>query len=368
MPEIAVVITDDWELRGNGTGSVKKMQCEPTLAVMNVYEHLGIRTTFNIEVLQQLAFESYANVYPWIAEERDLWVFMVKEMVGRGFDIQLHLHPQWIGALYDGNIWHLPGKWDISTYPKNTIDKAVRDAIDYLESIVGGFSPASFRGGSWAIGPPAGPLFEILEQAGVQFDCSIVKGIHYNTENLKVDYRNLPSPYYPYYPDYNDPRRLGTRGHGLIEIPTQSVSPAELPTHWKSILRKLTPRRVARKVRQMKHNRMAAELTVQDPFGFLSGRGAHEDYILDIANYEEQGMLNSLLEIVIERGRNAKASGILPLVLQCHSKDLDTHRIRVIRRAISYLQRKHPDIQFFTMSDLAENKSRLVEPMSAPDL
>ena len=112
-----LVLTDDWELRGNGEGNVNELQVQPAKKLMSLYEKLGIKGTFNVEVMQQLAFERYSSEVR-IAKERDLWLSSVREMRDRGHDVQLHIHPQWFGAYREKGKWVLGSKWNIVDYSK----------------------------------------------------------------------------------------------------------------------------------------------------------------------------------------------------------------------------------------------------------
>lgn len=94
MSEIWLILTDDWELRGNGTGTVEDFQKKPALRLMDLYQSLGILSTFNLEVMQQIAFERYAEKSPTLRAGRDAWLETVQAMTTRGFDTQLHIHPQ----------------------------------------------------------------------------------------------------------------------------------------------------------------------------------------------------------------------------------------------------------------------------------
>jgi hypothetical protein len=98
VSKIWIVLTDDWALRRNGSGRVEQLQSKPASRLMDLYERLQIRATFNVELKQQLAFERYALDDAELPADRDAWITRVREMVARRFDVQLHLNPQWLGA------------------------------------------------------------------------------------------------------------------------------------------------------------------------------------------------------------------------------------------------------------------------------
>ena len=90
MPKIAILIEDDWELRGDGGGDVAAHQYVPARFLMDQAESLGIRVSFMVEVMQQLTFESWGETIPSFRSQAGVWRESVVEMIQRGFDVQLH--------------------------------------------------------------------------------------------------------------------------------------------------------------------------------------------------------------------------------------------------------------------------------------
>lgn len=54
MTRIDLVLTDDWELRGDGSGHMPTLQFDAMNRLMTIDERHGLRATFTVEVLQQL--------------------------------------------------------------------------------------------------------------------------------------------------------------------------------------------------------------------------------------------------------------------------------------------------------------------------
>lgn len=208
VKKIWIAIVDDWELSGDGFGNVINMQHRTALKLMDLYKRLGVYATFNLEVMQQLAFEKYADKYKEIKVQRDYWIKTVEIIRREGFDVQLHIHPQWHNAVYDGKYWKLDERWNITNYSGKLIENFIKSSVEYLRSNFLSCSPVSFRGCEWGICCPSYPLFEILESYGIKVDISIVNGLYFNNQHIKLDYTNLESPYLPYFPDYNDARKI----------------------------------------------------------------------------------------------------------------------------------------------------------------
>jgi len=359
--EIAIVLTDDWELRGNGSGDVETLQVRPAKRLMDLYEDLGVRSSFHVEVMQQLAFEEYASRYPHLARQRDLWTQAVESMLRRGFDVQLHLHPQWLGATYDGTWWKLGGTWHIADYSRQQIQDMIGRAVEYLNGIIKPARVVAFRGGSWGMGPPSRDVFETLVAHGIRIDVSITNGLYYNTAAIRLDYRNVDCPYVAYYPDVDDIRRKSDRDHGLIEIPTQSVPRSR--TLSTLLNAQVAPRRACEKgaeaVRRLLSRQRTPAHVVRNAFD-LAGEG-REDHILDFsAGYSSAGFIR-LTDICMRRALQNPTSPLRVLVFENHTKDLRKGwHFRRVADTVRHIRRRYPDVQFLTMPQVWARASELV--------
>ena len=54
MTTVHLALVDDWELSGNGSADIRRLQLEPMRRLVSIYNRLGIRGSFNAEVMQQL--------------------------------------------------------------------------------------------------------------------------------------------------------------------------------------------------------------------------------------------------------------------------------------------------------------------------
>ncbi|HEV7842565.1 MAG TPA: hypothetical protein VGO69_02660, partial [Pyrinomonadaceae bacterium] len=101
-PLIYLSLTDDWELRGNGAGDIEEIQFRPMRELVRIYNQYHVRSTFNVEVMQQLTFRKFEREFPELLQLADRWDEHVLDAFRQGHDIQLHLHPQWTKAGYIG--------------------------------------------------------------------------------------------------------------------------------------------------------------------------------------------------------------------------------------------------------------------------
>ena len=131
-PTIHLALVDDWELRGNGSGDVRELQFQPMRRLVSIYNRIGIRGSFNAEVMQQLTFRKHPQ-FNTLADE---WDQIVTETFRQGHDIQLHVHPQWHNAEYKDGEWNLSSDWSILNYPPEAARRMLADAKTYLEQLL----------------------------------------------------------------------------------------------------------------------------------------------------------------------------------------------------------------------------------------
>jgi hypothetical protein len=355
---IWIIVVDDWELRGDGSGSVIELQYENALKIMNLFENLGINMTFNVEVMQQLAFEKYSNDFEDLKKYKEYWLKTIRIMLERGFDIQLHIHPQWFNAIYDGENWKLDTRWNIADYPKKLIEFFIKSSLNYLEKNFNGLKPISFRGGAWGA-YPSSVLFKLLEKYGIKIDISMVNGLFSRSKNINLDYRNLESPYLPYYPDYDDVRKVSKKANKIIEIPTQSFI-----RDWKFKIKKASMLFFSIGS-EKKMNKKVSYSGIDSKADYIVKNKAKKDYIImDITNLDIFA-LKIGFDFLIKRAMNniTNSRKIVPLVLESHTKDLNDNQVQNIRKAIKYIMDKYRDVlRFATISEIYKNKD-LTEPI-----
>ncbi len=139
---IHLAFVDDWEVRGNGTGDPRVLQFEPMRELVKIFNEHGIRGSFNAEVMQQLTYRSQQERFPELKAIADEWEEVVTDSFRQGHDIQLHLHPQWMGASYEerGN-WKLGGDWSILNYPPQQMRAMLVSGKQYLETLLRRIDP-----------------------------------------------------------------------------------------------------------------------------------------------------------------------------------------------------------------------------------
>ena len=387
---IQVLLSDDWELRGDGSGNMRAIQFATVRELMDVYERHGVRGTFNVEVMQQLAHLRFGREHPELARLADEWEEVVREMYSRGHDVQLHVHVQWDTATYQDGAWRLADNWSIIEYPENVARRVLTSCQQYLQGLLRPLDPAyrcvAFRSGSWAIAPSRFML-KLLADMGIVFDMSLGDGIHYDLPMVRLDYRGLDEPFLPFYPDPADARRRASTPQPVVCVATHTFRVPGLRQEWLRLQARLLQRLAPSRYR----SRFAAPcdtpvrdrgcettnrrwVLVKEPAGELSrfkklwqrvirarARLSEPQHIIsDLSGLSYTYMRDMMADI--DRRARACSWANVPVIIENHTKDIGD--FQAIDRLLSDLGRRS-DVEFITARCLASNLQSGHYPLGA---
>jgi hypothetical protein len=221
-PSIFLAFTDDWELRGDGSGDMAVLQFEPMQKLLGIFDKHGVKNTFMAEMMQQLALRREQERYPELETLADKWDDHIRTAYASGHDVQLHLHAQWSDARYQNGNWALHGDWSILNYEPDAALEMIAAGKSYLENLIRPlnpkYSPTAFRASYLAIAPSPFMLGVLADQ-GITLDLSLAGGLRVNTRNIQFDYTDCEEDFLPFYPDMADARRLSDKVEPVICVP-----------------------------------------------------------------------------------------------------------------------------------------------------
>ncbi len=325
---IECVFTIDYEIYGNGEGSLRELVYEPAEQLMSLFNKWQVRFVPFIEVAELELIEK---------EKSDQDIDLVKNQIRvfhkEGFELGLHIHPQWYNSSYENGKWFLDyGEYNLCVLPKERIAKIIEKGITYLRETVGemNFTPVSYRAGNWLF-QPTKEMAEVLVQCGVRVDSSVFKGGVQHKHAL--DYRRSlkNGSFWKFQDDVN----VIDQGGGLLELPifTQMVPFWKMITTKRLGLQKKSSS-ASHVKRSGKLERIRDYLRLRYPLKFDFCRMTIEELI-------------SMLEKVIKEDEK-DPSIYRPLVAIGHTKDLED--FKVVDEFLSYLQSK--DIGIATFGDV----------------
>lgn len=215
---IECIFTIDYEIYGNGEGSLRELVYEPADRLMATFRKWNASFVCFVEVAELEMIEA-EGTDPAI----DLVKHQIRDFYREGFELGLHLHPQWYNARYEHGRWLLDySEYNLCTLLRARIVQIVDRSIAYFRDVLGvaDFTPLSFRAGNWLF-QPTRALANVLAERGIKVDSSVFKGGLRHEQ--KLDYRRaLRNGYYWTFADHTDvPDPKGA----LLELPihTQMV-------------------------------------------------------------------------------------------------------------------------------------------------
>lgn len=173
---MSIYLTLDYELfMGNYVGSVDRCLIKPTEKLMSILKQHNVKATFFVDasylyvlnqkksssIKLQKDFESIANQLLQIKKE--------------GHTIQLHIHPQWFFAEFDGFTWILDDKYyKLSDLPQNIVPRLFLETKIFLESLIKD-DVSAFRAGGYSI-QSYKEIADLFSLADIVVDSSVLPG------------------------------------------------------------------------------------------------------------------------------------------------------------------------------------------------
>lgn len=348
-----ILIEDDWEVMGNGLGNVAQLQYLPSLFFMKLAKRLGIKVTFMVDVVQQLVFREHVHADHNIKLQKHLWDDTVLLMKHYGFDVQLHLHPQWMNATLKDDFFFLGNNWNFGRYSNAAQDSLIRDSIHYLEELITPVDPdykvVAYKGGSWGL-QPSGNLLRNMEKYGIRIVMGVREGM--SLPGNGVDYTKLEEHHMPYYPDYDDLCKISAEKKDIIIIPLQTVTPGIQGLTY--LAADMLKRKISKKdsMYHYYNNSIPAAINELSPvsesskpkFPFVNYK-TH----LKIGN-QPFPYLKTSFDQVIKRLGDTPFERI-PILIECHTKQYSQY-YRDIEKFLSYVLEKYGDVaEFSSLSD-----------------
>jgi hypothetical protein len=354
---IHLALTHDWELRGDGSGDIEQIQFAPLRRLLEIYARFGARTTILPDVMQQLAFRRAEDAHPELKALADSWDQHLREAFRQQHDVQLHLHPQWLKAVYASGVWQLDRDWSILNYDRDQTHSMLADGQQYLETLLrpidSSYRCLAFRAGALAAAPSA-HLFKSLASLGIELDVSIAAGVFVDNDNLQLDYRNCEETFLPFYPVLEDARRVSPGRAEIVCVPLNHFYGSRLEVTRQNLA--LARQQINRPSTGPANTRSPkADSTTNRP----SRIGlAFEKLIMPAVRRKhfvsDTGRLNYplLCEMLASIRQRAEASGLadVPVVLTNHPKDI--RDLPAIERFVGEVSQAE-DIRFITLTEIA---------------
>lgn len=321
---IDFIFTNDYEIYGNGEGSLKELIFDPASRLQNIFNQAGVKLVFFVEAAELERIET---------DKSDPAIFDVKNQIKKlyqeGHEIALHLHPQWYNGNYTDSKWELDGsEYNLCALPEQRIKEIIDRSINYLRAILSdpNYAPISFRAGNWLF-QPTQPAAKILAESGIKIDSSVFKGGLQHKHRL--DYR--PSLQNGYFWKFQNDVNITTGNGEMIEMPIYSemVPPWRMATKKRMAIQQKAP--AGRRTFKDIMDRVLDLVRLQQPLK------------LDYCRMTMDELTGMMDRIIQDDARDPKS--LKPIVAIGHTKDLVD--FETVVTFLSYLKQNNIKVSTF---------------------
>ena len=215
-----VVITFDYELfLGVDSGTAEKCIIKPVNYILEEFEKYNGRGIFFVDATYLLTLKKFQHPDFKIISQQ------IQEIVKRGNNVELHIHPHWLDANpLDNKRWTFVNfdKYRLHSLAKENILSLFLDGKRILEKIIHKVDPfykiSAFRAGGWSIVPFDEGLKLAFLKSGIKYDFSVLPGFRKN--QLPMHYYDFTSASQvkPYWRFSNNPNVEDDDGQ-FVEFP-----------------------------------------------------------------------------------------------------------------------------------------------------
>ena len=185
-----LILTVDHEVFGNGSGCLDACIKKPVDRILDVADKFSVPVTFFVEALEFEAMQraDIENIIPVLEQLTDAY--------SRGHDLQLHIHPQWHEAIWDGDHWQVNEKlWRMGDLDADLVFDLLNQGKCWLEGLMTERFPEykcmAFRAGGWCI-QPSDSIVTALIKLGFEIDSTVAPRLRNAAMGEWADFRKVP--------------------------------------------------------------------------------------------------------------------------------------------------------------------------------
>jgi hypothetical protein len=228
----SIILTIDYEIHfGSSTGTVKDCMIDPTDSLIKLCEKNNCKMTVFWDILHYYRLLQLENYNIELRDDRELIEKQIQELVRKGHDIQLHIHPHWIDAEYVNSKWLFSyDRFSLSELIEcgdindiNSIAGCISISKKLVEKVVKNINPNSevntIRAGGYLI-EPFNFISKDLKNNNIFIDSSICPNRKVSKGKFSYDFNGYPQ--HLSYRFEDSPSKLVNDG-AFIEIPIKSI-------------------------------------------------------------------------------------------------------------------------------------------------
>ncbi|MCB9094333.1 MAG: hypothetical protein H6621_04610 [Halobacteriovoraceae bacterium] len=223
-----MLFSTDYELFfGSNDISEKEILIDTTDSLMRACENLEIPLTLFCDITSVWRYKDFnLNEYPELVKNQCI------DAIKRGHDVQTHIHPHWLNAVFENDQWNYStedfllgnlGKNDLECFEivKECFTRAKNDFEDWIKPIAPDYECIAYRAGGYGLQPREKVLLRALKESGYLIDSSVNPGMKMMSDNNKIDFTNVVSKYNYYISEKSG--LTNEDSEGIFEVPICST-------------------------------------------------------------------------------------------------------------------------------------------------
>ncbi len=193
-----IILSFDYELFfGYKSGTVRKSLIEPTAKMLKAMEKVGAKATYFVDYLMikylEKANDKICNSDLKLIKEQ------LHDILRKGHRIELHIHPHWVDAIYNGDgTWNFDNfsHYMLTSFSIEEINRMFNEGTNTINQIarevIPDYSVVAFRAGGWAL-PQMSVISSSFLRNKIMLDSSLGRGILINDGYRIIDFTKIPT-------------------------------------------------------------------------------------------------------------------------------------------------------------------------------
>jgi hypothetical protein len=188
-----IAITLDYEIYfGRRHGNAERTLLPPTEALAEIARRHGVPLVFFVDVAWLLRLREQGQRHPALLVEHDRVSRQLEALAAAGHELQLHVHPHWYDAHWDGEGWSMDmRRYRLHAFDDVSIMEIIGECAAHLRSLAGARRVSAFRAGGWYL-QPFDRLRAALLAADIRIDSTVYAGGVQDRGGHRYDYRDAP--------------------------------------------------------------------------------------------------------------------------------------------------------------------------------
>lgn len=189
-----LLLTFDYELFfGESTGTLERCVLDPTEKLISIAKKHKVQFTFFIDIGYIIQLEKGAKKHKSLSKDYEEILSQIKKLQEQGHDLQLHIHPHWDYARYDGEKWiiDIDGHYKLADFDEETATEIIVRYKKALEDLLGE-KVEGYRAGGWCL-QPFSKFKKAFKENGIKKDSTVFYGAAMKSKHYYFDFKDAPN-------------------------------------------------------------------------------------------------------------------------------------------------------------------------------